>query len=324
MSLSANNPPMAELCTSSCSTYAAKMYPSADAEMNSYARVHGEVSRAPALWRSITTVQRDTLQETEYEKAVGEGIAKITINRPAKRNSFTPRTVQELSWCFADAREDPEIGVIILTGKGPLAFCSGGDQSVRGAGGYVGSDGIPRLNVLDLQIQIRRVPKPVVAMVAGYAVGGGHILHMMCDLTVAADNAIFGQTGPKVGSFDAGYGCHQMARIVGQKKAREMWFLSRLYDAKAALSMGLVNAVVPLESLEEETIAWCREMLRNSPTALRILKSALNAAEDGAAGIQQLGGDATLLFYQSEEGNEGREAYTEKRPPDFSKFTRLP
>eukprot|EP00879_Flechtneria_rotunda_P012857 GHRR01013425.1.p1 GENE.GHRR01013425.1~~GHRR01013425.1.p1 ORF type:complete len:230 (+),score=55.75 GHRR01013425.1:702-1391(+) len=229
-----------------------------------------------------------------------------------------------MSWCFTDARDDPRVGVVILTGEGDMAFCSGGDQSVRGTGGYVGEDNVPRLNVLDLQMQIRRLPKPVIAMVAGYAVGGGHILHMVCDLTVAADNAVFGQTGPKVGSFDAGYGSTHMARLIGQKKAREMWFLARLYDAQEAVQMGLVNKVVPLQQLEEETLVWCRHILRNSPTALRILKSALNAAEDGQAGIQQLGGDATMLFYQSAEGNEGRTAYVEKRPPDFSKFPRLP
>ncbi|KAI7837539.1 hypothetical protein COHA_008626 [Chlorella ohadii] len=271
---------------------ASTSYASATGRPSSYARVHGSASRAPARWRRIDTVAKEQLREVRYEKAEGEGIAKITINRPEKRNAFTPRTVSEMSWCFADAREDPAVGVIILTGEGPLAFCSGGDQSVRGAGGY--------------------------------AVGGGHILHMMCDLTIAADNAVFGQTGPKVGSFDAGYGSTQMARLVGQKKAREMWFLARLYDAQQALDMGLVNTVVPLEQLEAETLQWCREILKNSPTALRVLKSALNAAEDGQAGIQQLGGDATLLFYQSEEGNEGRQAYMDKRPPDFSRFKRLP
>lgn len=209
-------------------------------------------------------------------------------------------------------------------GAGDLAFCSGGDQEARGKGGYVGADGVPRLNVLDLQVQIRRLPKPVIAAVAGYAVGGGHILHMVCDLTISADNGVFGQTGPKVGSFDAGYGSTHMARLVGQKRAREMWFLARLYDARAAAAMGLVNAVVPLAELEAETLAWCREMLRNSPTALRVLKAALNAAEDGQAGIQELGGNATLLFYQSAEGSEGRDAFMEKRPPDFSRFPRLP
>ncbi|KAI8476481.1 MAG: ClpP/crotonase-like domain-containing protein [Monoraphidium minutum] len=291
---------------------------------SSYARVHGEPSRAPAAWREITSVARETLQDVLYHKAAGEGIAKITINRPEKRNAFRPRTVMEMSWCFSDARDDPAIGVIILTGAGDLAFCSGGDQSVRGKGGYVGADGVPRLNVLDLQTQIRRLPKPVIAMVAGYAVGGGHILHMVCDLTVAADNAVFGQTGPKVGSFDAGYGSTHMARIIGQKKAREMWFLARLYDAREALAMGLVNKVVPLSELEPETLAWCRQILANSPTALRLLKAALNADEDGAAGIQQLGGDATMLFYQSEEGSEGREAYLDKRKPDWGRFGRLP
>ncbi|KAF8072883.1 TSTA3 [Scenedesmus sp. PABB004] len=288
-----------------------------------YARVHGEVSRAPTAWRRVPSLGREELSEVKYEKS-DEGFAKITINRPEKRNAFTPRTVTEMSRCFTDARDDPKVGVVILTGEGPLAFCSGGDQSVRGKGGYVGEDSVPRLNVLDLQMQIRRLPKPVIAMVAGYAVGGGHVLHMVCDITIAADNAVFGQTGPKVGSFDAGYGSTHMARLVGQKKAREMWFLARLYDAQAAADMGLVNKVVPLAELEAETLAWCREVVRNSPTALRLLKSALNAAEDGQAGIQQLGGDATLLFYQSEEGNEGRAAYLEQRRPDFTRFPRLP
>ncbi|KAG2452876.1 hypothetical protein HYH02_002220 [Chlamydomonas schloesseri] len=298
-------------------------YSSADGKPNSYSRVHGAVSRAPAVWRRVSSLGKEELTDVIYEKSE-EGIAKITINRPDKRNAFRPRTIQELSWCFSDARDDPRVGVIVLTGAGELAFCSGGDQSVRGKGGYVGEDGIARLNVLDLQVQIRRLPKPVVAQVAGYAVGGGHILHMVCDLTIAADNAIFGQTGPKVGSFDAGYGSTHMARLVGQKKAREMWFLARLYDAREALDMGLVNTVVPLDQLETETLVWCREMLRNSPTALRVLKAALNAAEDGQAGIQELGGNATMLFYQSEEGNEGRQAYMEKRAPDFTKFKRLP
>jgi len=251
--------------------------------------------------------------------------------------------VKELSWCFRDARDDSRVGIVILTGArcsalvvsntrsrrraagaGDLAFCSGGDQAVRGAGGYVGTDGVPRLNVLDLQMQIRRLPKPVVAAVAGYAVGGGHILHMVCDMTVAADNAVFGQTGPKVGSFDAGYGCAQMARLVGPKRAREMWFTARLYDAAKAYEMGLVNAVVPLAELEGEVLAMCREVLRNSPTAVRVCKAALNALEDGAAGLQELGGAATLLFYNSAEGSEGRTAFMEKRPPDWSKFPRLP
>lgn len=250
---------------------------------------------------------------------------KITINRPERRNAFTPRTVHELSLCFNDSRDDPSVGVVLLTGAGDLAFCSGGDQSVRSSrGGYVGADNVPRLSVLDLQTQIRRLPKPVVAVVRGYAVGGGHVLHMVCDLTLAADNAVFGQTGPKVGSFDAGYGCTAMARLIGQKRAREMWFLARLYSAQQALEMGLVNAVFPLAELEGESVAWAREMLRNSPTALRLCKAALNAAEDGHAGVQQLGGDATLLFYQSAEGEEGRAAYAERRRPDFSRFPRLP
>ena len=258
-----------------------------------------------------------------YEKC-DEGIAKITINRPEVRNAFRPETVKELQAAFADARDDQGIGVIILTGQGKAAFCSGGDQRVRGQGGYVGSDGVPRLNVLDLQRQIRTLPKPVVAMVAGYAIGGGHVLHLMCDLTIAADNARFGQTGPKVGSFDGGYGSAYMARIVGQKKAREIWYLCRQYDAQQALDMGLVNCVVPYERLEAETVQWCREMLANSPIALRCLKAALNADCDGQAGLQELAGNATLLFYMTEEGQEGKNAYLQKRKPDFRKFPRLP
>ncbi len=258
-----------------------------------------------------------------YEKSA-EGIAKITINRPQVRNAFRPQTVTEMSRAFADARDDSAIGVVILTGAGKDAFCSGGDQKVRGKGGYVGSDGIPRLNVLDLQRQIRTLPKPVIAMVGGYAIGGGHVLHMMCDLTIAADNARFGQTGPRVGSFDGGYGAAYMARIVGQKKAREIWFLCRQYDAAQALEMGLVNRVVPYERLEAETVAWCREILQNSPMALRCLKAALNADCDGQAGLQELAGNATLLFYLTEEGREGRDAFVEKRKPDFKKFKRLP
>ncbi len=258
-----------------------------------------------------------------YHKS-GEGIAKITINRPEVRNAFRPLTVQEMSRAFDDARDDPDVGVVILCGQGEKAFCSGGDQRVRGAGGYVGSDGIPRLNVLDLQRQIRTLPKPVIAMVAGYAVGGGHVLHLMCDLTIAADNAIFGQTGPKVGSFDGGYGSAYLARIVGQKKAREIWFLCRQYSAAQALEMGLVNAVVPYESLEEETVRWCLEILRNSPMAIRCLKAAMNADCDGQAGLQELAGNATLLFYLTEEGQEGRNAFLEKRPPDFRKYPRFP
>jgi naphthoate synthase len=261
--------------------------------------------------------------DIRYEKS-DDGIAKITINRPEVRNAFRPETVREMQAAFSDARDDEHIGVVILTGEGREAFCSGGDQRVRGSGGYVGGDGVPRLNVLDLQRQIRTLPKPVVAMVAGYAIGGGHVLHMVCDLTIAADNARFGQTGPRVGSFDGGYGASYMARIVGQKKAREIWFLCRQYDAQQALEMGLVNRVVPYEQLEAETVQWCREMLANSPIALRCLKAALNADCDGQAGLQELAGNATLLFYLSEEGQEGRNAYLEKRKPDFRKFPRLP
>jgi naphthoate synthase len=259
----------------------------------------------------------------------GEGIAKITINRPEVRNAFRPQTLFQLSEAFHRAQDDPRVGVIVLTGEGPLAFCSGGDQRIRGDDGYIGDDevaqqGIGRLNVLDLQIQIRRLPKPVVASVAGYAIGGGHVLHVVCDLTIAADNARFGQTGPKVGSFDGGYGSGLLARHIGQKRAREIWFLCRQYDAQQALDWGLVNAVVPLEELEAETVKWCKEMLALSPMALRMLKASLNAADDGLAGIQQLAGDATLLFYQTAEAQEGRDAYTEKRAPDFSQFPRRP
>jgi naphthoate synthase len=262
-------------------------------------------------------------EDVLYEKA-SEGIAKITINRPKVRNAFRPLTIEEMSHAFADARDDAEIGVVILTGAGREAFCSGGDQRVRGDGGYLGGDGVARLNVLDLQRQIRTLPKPVIAMVAGYAIGGGHILHLICDLTIAAQNARFGQTGPKVGSFDGGYGSSYLARIVGQKKAREIWFLCRQYDAQQALDMGLVNHVVPLERLEAETINWCREILQNSPMALRCLKSALNADCDGQAGLQELAGNATLLFYMSDEAKEGRDAFLEKRKPDFKRFKRLP
>ena len=259
-----------------------------------------------------------------FEKSE-EGIAKITINRPEVRNAFRPLTVREMQQALEDAREDSGIGVIILTGAGKKAFCSGGDQRIRGDAGYQDSGtGHLRLNVLDFQRQIRSCPKPVVAMVAGYAIGGGHVLHVMCDLSIAADNAVFGQTGPKVGSFDGGYGSSYLARIVGQKKAREIWFLCRQYDARQALEMGLVNTVVPLAQLEEETIQWCREMLRMSPIALRCLKAAMNADCDGQAGLQELAGNATMLFYMSEEGQEGRNAYLEKRPPDFSRFTRHP
>ena len=259
-----------------------------------------------------------------FEKSE-EGIAKITINRPEVRNAFRPLTVREMQQALEDAREDSGIGVIILTGAGEKAFCSGGDQRIRGDAGYQDSGtGYLRLNVLDFQRQIRSCPKPVVAMVAGYAIGGGHVLHVMCDLSIAADNAVFGQTGPKVGSFDGGYGSSYLARIVGQKKAREIWFLCRQYDARQALEMGLVNTVVPLAQLEVETIQWCREMLRMSPIALRCLKAAMNADCDGQAGLQELAGNATILFYMSEEGQEGRNAYLEKRPPDFSRFTRHP
>lgn len=258
-----------------------------------------------------------------YEKC-SDGIAKIMINRPEVHNAFRPQTVMEMSRALNDARNDADVGVIILTGMGEKAFCSGGDQKVRGTGGYVGDDGTPRLNVLDLQREIRTCPKPVVAMVAGWCVGGGHVLHMMCDLTIAAENAMFGQTGPRVGSFDGGWGASYMARIVGQKKAREIWFLCRFYNAKEALDMGLVNTVVPLEQLEAETVQWCREMLANSPLALRCLKAALNADCDGQAGLQELAGNATLLYYMTEEGREGKNAFLEKRRPDFSKFQRLP
>jgi naphthoate synthase len=265
--------------------------------------------------------------DIKYE--LHEGIAKITIDRPEVRNAFRPQTLFELEDAFNKAQNDPEVGVIVLTGEGPEAFCSGGDQRIRGDDGYIGDDevarkGIGRLNVLDLQIQIRRLPKPVVAMVAGYAIGGGHVLHIVCDLTIAADNARFGQTGPKVGSFDGGFGAGYLASIVGQKKAKEIWFLCRQYDAQEALEMGLVNTVVPLERLEEETVAWCKEMLTLSPLALRMLKASFNAATDGMAGVQQLAGDATLLFYMSDEAQEGRDAYVEKRKPDFSKFPRRP
>ncbi len=261
-------------------------------------------------------------QDIIYERA--EGIAKITINRPEVRNAFRPQTVTEMIDAFADAREDQAIGVVILTGAGDKAFCSGGDQKIRGDGGYVGDDGVPRLNVLDLQRQIRYLPKPVIAMVAGYAIGGGHVLHLVCDLTIAADNAVFGQTGPRVGSFDAGYGATLLARTVGHKKAREIWYLCRQYDAQQALEMGLVNTVVPLDRLEDETVTWANEILGNSPTALRFLKAAFNADTDGLAGLQQLAGDATLLYYLTEEAKEGRNAFLEKRDPDFSRFPRLP
>ncbi len=266
---------------------------------------------------------------TDIIYEVGDGMAKITINRPQVRNAFRPETLIELQEAFSFARDDESVGVIIFTGAGTEAFCSGGDINVRGDDGYIGSDalgkkGIGRLNVLDLQIQIRRLPKPVVAMVAGWAVGGGHVLHVVCDITIAADNAKFGQTGPMVGSFDGGYGAGLLAAHIGQKKAREIWFMCRQYDANEALEMGLVNTVVPVAELEAETVSWCREMLRHSPMALRLLKAGLNAADDGLAGVQQLAGDATLLFYLTEEGQEGRDAYKEKRDPDFTKFPRRP
>jgi naphthoate synthase len=266
--------------------------------------------------------------DIRYELS-GDGIAKITINRPEVRNAFRPQTLIQLSDAFARAREDLDVGVIVLTGEGDQAFCSGGDQRVRGDAGYLGEDeaaqrGVGRFHVTDLQVQIRRTPKPVVAMVAGYAIGGGHVLHIVCDLTIAADNARFGQVGPKVGSFDGGYGAGLLAAQVGQKRAKEIWFLCRQYDAAQALDMGLVNAVVPLAQLEEETVQWCREMLALSPFALRLLKASFNATEDGLAGIQQLAHDTNLLFYGSEEAQEGRDSYVEKRSPDFSKFPRRP
>jgi naphthoate synthase len=270
------------------------------------------------IWNCIKEFIDIKLERTE------DGIAKITINRPHVRNAFRPETVKELLQAFDICRDDSKIGVIILTGEGKEAFCSGGDQKVRGNGGYVGQDGLPRLNILDVQKAIRSMPKPVVAMVAGYAIGGGHVLHVVCDLTIAADNAKFGQTGPKVGSFDGGLGSSYLARIVGQKKAREIWYLCRQYNADQALNMGLVNHIVPVDELEIETLKWCREMLEHSPLALRCLKSALNADCDGQIGLLDLAGNATLLYYLSEEANEGKKAFIEKRKPDFNKFDRLP
>jgi naphthoate synthase len=263
-----------------------------------------------------------TFEDILYDKI--EGIAKISINRPWVHNAFRPLTVTEMSKALLDAKEDPEIGVIILSGVGKEAFCSGGDQKVRGSAGYRDEQGVHRLNVLDFQRQIRTCPKPVIAMVAGYAIGGGHVLHLLCDLTIAADNAKFGQTGPRVGSFDGGYGASYMARIVGQKKAREIWMLCRQYSAEEALQMGLINAVVPLAQLESETISWCRRILEHSPIALRCIKAALNADCDGEAGLQELAGNATMLYYMTEEGQEGLNAFNQKRKPDFSKFKRLP
>jgi naphthoate synthase len=269
-------------------------------------------------WETIKKYEDIKLEKTE------DGIAKVTINRPHVRNAFRPETVEEMKEAFEICRDDPSIGVLILTGEGKEAFCSGGDQKVRGSEGYVGSDGVPRLNVLDLQKQIRSIPKPVIAMVAGYAIGGGHVLHVVCDLTIAATNAKFGQVGPKVGSFDGGLGSSYLARIVGQKKAREIWYLCRQYDAQQALEMGLVNHVVPLEELEIETMKWCREILQHSPLALRCLKAALNADCDGQMGLLDLAGNATMLYYMTEEAQEGKQAFIEKRKPDFSKFSRLP
>ncbi len=274
----------------------------------------------PIEWTNIGTYT-DILYEHD---AAGEGIAKITINRPERRNAFRPETVQELIDAFSRARDDEQVGVILFTGAGDMAFCSGGDQRVRGDGGYVGKDTVPRLNVLDLQRLIRIIPKPVIALVAGYAIGGGHVLHVVCDLTIAAENARFGQTGPRVGSFDGGYGSNLLARMVGDKRAREIWYLCRQYDAQQALAMGLINTVVPLERLEDEGVQWAREILAHSPMAIRFLKAAINAAADGHAGLQQLAGDATLLYYLSEEAKEGKQAYLEKRKPNFRRFRRFP
>lgn len=275
-------------------------------------------SSQKTLWIPIKKFEDIRLERTE------DGVGKITINRPEVRNAFRPKTVIELKEAFEILREDPNVGVVVLTGEGPDAFCSGGDQKVRGSAGYVGSDGVPRLNILDVQKQIRSLPKPVVAMVAGFAIGGGHVLQVVCDLTIAADNAKFGQTGPKVGSFDGGLGASYLARIVGQKKAREIWYLCRQYAAEQALDMGLVNTVVPLAELEAETLKWCREMMAHSPLALRCLKASLNADCDGQMGLLDLAGNATLLYYMSEEAQEGKNAYVEKRKPNFGKFPRLP
>ncbi len=269
-------------------------------------------------WQTIREFSDIRLEKTS------DGVAKLTINRPQVRNAFRPLTVKEMLQALELVHEDPEVGVIILTGEGPLAFCSGGDQKVRGEAGYVGDDGVPRLNILDVQRKIRSLPKPVIAMVAGYAIGGGHVLHVVCDLTIAADNARFGQTGPKVGSFDGGLGSSYLARIVGQKKAREIWYLCRQYDAAQALEMGLVNHVVPLDELEPETMRWAREILQHSPLALRCLKAALNADCDGQMGLLDLAGNATLLYYMSAEAQEGKQAFIEKRQPDFSQFPRVP
>ena len=274
--------------------------------------------------RSAVPAWTSSGDHTDIRYDTAEGIAKITIDRPEVRNAFRPLTVRELIDAFDVARDDPEIGVVILTGQGTEAFSSGGDQKIRGDDGYVDEHGTGRLNVLDLQIQIRRLPKPVVAMVAGFAIGGGHVLHLCCDLTIAAENARFGQTGPRVGSFDAGYGINLLARQIGEKRAKEIWFLCRQYDAQTALAWGLVNTVVPLEDLERETVGWCREMLRMSPLALRLLKAGSNAGMDGLAGVQQLAGDATLLYYMTEEAQEGRDAFVDKRDPDFRRFPKRP
>jgi naphthoate synthase len=270
------------------------------------------------MWTTIKTFKDIKLEKT------ADGIGKLTINRPEVRNAFRPQTVKEMLIALEMLHEDPDVGAIILCGEGPLAFCSGGDQKVRGDAGYIGEDGVPRLNILDVQRKLRTLPKPIVAMVAGYAIGGGHVLHVVCDLTIAADNAKFGQTGPKVGSFDGGLGSSYLARIVGQKKAREIWYLCRQYDAQEALDMGLVNKVVPLADLETETLIWCREMLQHSPLALRCLKAALNADCDGQMGLLDLAGNATLLYYMSEEAKEGKTAFVEKRKPNFKKFKRVP
>ena len=275
-----------------------------------------------SYWKNIKEYTDIIFEVGKHQQT--KGIAKITINRPKKRNAFRPKTVFELKNAFNISRDSQDIGVVIITGKGTEAFCSGGDQTKRGDAGYTDEEGVDRLNILDVQRQIRSLAKPVIAMVAGYAVGGGHVLHMLCDLTIAAENAKFGQTGPRVGSFDGGWGASYMARIIGQKRAREVWFLCRFYNAQQALDWGLVNQVVPIEKLEEETIRWCQEILENSPTAIRLLKAALNADCDGQAGLQQLAGDATLLFYQTEEAQEGRDAFVEKRKPNFKKFKRHP
>ena len=280
----------------------------------------GTKIKAACIWRPIQLPSIAKLEDIRYELSP-DGIAKITITRPRLHNAFRPKTLAEMEEVFRHARDSPKVRAVILTGEGERAFCSGGDQSVRGHGGYVGDDGIPRLAVLDLHIMMRRLPKVIIAMVAGYAIGGGHILHLVCDLSIAADNARFGQTGPKVGSFDGGYGSSYLSRVVGQKKAREIWFLCRQYSAQEALSMGLVNTVVPLRELELETVRWCREILKKSPTAIACIKAAMNADGDGHAGLSQLAGEATRIFYQSDEGKEGKQAFLEKRPPRFASYS---